>query len=162
MKVGFNHVGIGVADIHAGTRFYQNVLDCRVVEAPFEVRDTDDGGEQTIDVLKPPRFRRMFMAHLATADGVGIELFQLVDPPHEPRVPELEYWKSGLFHFCITDPDVAGRVERIVANGGRQLSKVWVNRPPNKEIVYCCDPWGTILEVYSHPYTEMYGMVEPR
>lgn len=153
----FNHVGIGVADIEAGVRFYTKALDCSVVMAPFEVRGDDVGGEQPRDVLKPPMLHRMLMAHLATTDEIGIELFQLIDPPHEPRVPQLEYWKSGVFHFCITDIDLEARLARIKSHGGRQLSKVWVNRPPARTMVYCCDPWGTIIEIYSHSYREMYG-----
>jgi hypothetical protein len=98
----------------------------------------------------------MYMAHIATSDGVGIELFQQIDPPHVPRVPQLEYWKSGVFHFCVTDPNLEGRVKRIVENGGRQLSKIWVNVPPDVRTVYCCDPWGTIIEVSSHSYEASY------
>lgn len=157
MNVTFNHVGIGVADIEVGVKFYAMALDCAVVVPPFEVRGEDVGGDQPRDVLKPPAFHRMLMAHLATADGIGIELFQLVDPVHEPRVPQLEYWKSGIFHFCITDFDLEARLAKIRAHGGRQLSKVWLNRPPAKHMVYCSDPWGTIIEIYSHGYREMYG-----
>ena len=156
MSVTFNHVGVGVADIELGVRFYTRALDCRVIAAPFEVRADDPGGDQPVDVLKPPTFRHMAMAHLATADGVGIELFQLIDPPHQPRLPQLEYWKSGVFHFCITDPDVEARLTRIRGHGGRQLSKVWLNREPDRYMAYCCDPWGTIIEIYSHSYCEMY------
>lgn len=157
MTVTFNHVGIGVADIEAGVQFYTSALDCDVIMPPFEVRGDDVGGEQPRDVLKPPMFNRMLMAHLTMSDGAGIELFQLIDPPHEPRVPQLEYWKSGVFHFCITDLDLETRLARIIARGGKQLSKVWLNQPPDGYMVYCCDPWGTIIEVYSHNYREMYG-----
>ena len=153
--LSFNHVGIGVADLDAAVGWYGRVLGLRLVRAPFEVRAELD--PQARDVLGPG-FGRMRMAHMATADGVGIELFQLLDPPHERREPALEFWKSGPFHVCLTAEDVAGVTRRVVESGGRQRSKVWLNRPPHptKRMVYLEDPWGTIIELYSHPYEVMY------
>jgi hypothetical protein len=31
---------------------------------------------------------------MVSVNGIGIELFQLLDPQHERRDPPLEYWKS--------------------------------------------------------------------
>lgn len=99
------------------------------------------------------------MSHLVTPDGIGVELFQLIDRPHQKRDPPLEYWKNGVLHFGITDLDIEARLATIIRNGGRQLSAVWLNRPPNSErkMVYCADPWGTIIEIYTHSYGEMYS-----
>ena len=52
------------------------------------------------------------MAHLAAANGVGFEIFQLIDPPHERKTQSLEYWKNGFFHICVTDPNVEELVEK--------------------------------------------------
>jgi catechol 2,3-dioxygenase-like lactoylglutathione lyase family enzyme len=157
VDIAFNHVGIGVADIQAGVSFYVSVFGCRTIVLHFDVRADSIEGIQAVDVLKPPEFGRMMMAHLAMPDGVGIELFQLIDPPHEPRMPQLEYWKSGVFHLCVTSHDIEKLRDLIVAHGGRQLSKIWVNRQPDMTMVYCADPWGTIIEVYSNTYLEMYS-----
>lgn len=160
-SVTFNHVGIGVADIVAAVAWYGEVFGLRLLRAPFEVRsDMEPGGEQARDVLGE-HFRHMRMAHMATADGVGIELFQLIDPPHERREPALEYWKSGVFHVALTTDDIATTARRVVEHGGRQRSAVWHNQPPHptKRMVYLEDPWGTIIELYSHPYVEMYEAV---
>ncbi|MES0179074.1 VOC family protein [Mesorhizobium sp. M0025] len=156
MKAAFNHIGIGVADIQDGIRFYTLSLDCRIIQGPRDVHARDVGGAQAVDVLKPPGFSHMRIAHLVMPDSTGIELFQLIDPPHEPRVPQLEYWKSGLFHFCFTDPDLLARLALIKMHGGGQLSEVWQNGAPDMRMVYCCDPWGTIIEIYSHSYVDMY------
>jgi catechol 2,3-dioxygenase-like lactoylglutathione lyase family enzyme len=157
MGKAFNHVGIGVADINAGVSFYTNAFDCRVVKPPIEVRADGPGGEQTVDVLGPPRFGRMFIAHLAMPDQCGVELFQVIDPPHEPRNSPLEYWRSGVFHFCVTDPDIEVRLQKLIDHGGKQLSKICINVPPDKRLVYCSDPWGTIIEIYTHAYADMYA-----
>lgn len=154
----FNHVGIGVADIERAVTFYVSVFGCRVLRSPFQVRSSDTRGEQPVDVLKPPLFKHMAMAHLATVNGIGIELFQLIDPPHEPRQPQLEYWKSGVFHLSFTSPDLERKLAELIEGGGMQLSEVWVNddRDESKKMVYCTDPWGTIIELYTHDYTDMY------
>jgi catechol 2,3-dioxygenase-like lactoylglutathione lyase family enzyme len=155
----FNHVGVGVSDLDQAVKWYRAVFGFTLLREPFEVR-TDDGsysGPQAADVLGN-RFRHMRMAHMASGNGVGIELFQLLDPPHEKRPTSLEYWKNGFFHICITDPDVAATVSRIVEHGGKQRSEIWSVEPQSKEhkICYCEDLFGNILEIYSHSYEKIY------
>src|SRR5262245_48085655 len=129
MNNGFNHVGIGVGDIQAAVAFYRDAFGCRVLRDVFEVTADGTDGEEAKDVLSSRPFKRMMMAHLATNDGVGVELFQLIDPPHERRQPELEYWKSGTFHFCMTAKDIDETVRRILEFGGRQISRSWPRDP---------------------------------
>ena len=157
-----NHVGVGVADVDQATIFYRAVFGCRVLRPPFEVRGDGPNGAQPRDVLKPPTFKRMRMAHLVAANGIGIELFQLIDPPYVRREPPLEYWKSGLFHFSMTVDDIEETLAALTAAGGSVLSKIWINDPedPFKRMVYCADPWGTIIELYSHSYIDMYARDE--
>lgn len=77
-----------------------------------------------------------------------------------PSVPRTtEYWKSGVFHFCIQDPDVEGLAARIVAAGGKQRMPVREYFPGEKpyRMVYMEDPLGNILEIYSHSYELTYS-----
>jgi catechol 2,3-dioxygenase-like lactoylglutathione lyase family enzyme len=149
-----------VSDLEQAIKWYHEVFGLPLLREPFEVR-TDDGsysGRQAANVFGT-RFRHMRMAHLSSANGVGIELFQLLDPPHERRTTSLEFWKNGFFHICVTDPDVEGAVARIVKNGGKQLSDIWAVKPELKDhkICYCEDIFGNIIEIYSHNYEQMYG-----
>src|SRR6202035_1495609 len=89
------------------------------------------------------RFRQAHQAHLLSANGVGLELFQFVDPPVSTLDDNFRYWQTGVFHVCVTDPNLEGLVTRVVANGGRQRTKIWTflpNRPC--KLVYCEDPFG--------------------
>jgi lactoylglutathione lyase family protein len=97
------------------------------------------------------------IAHLVTSDGVGVELFEFRGA--EPPSPDFEYWKSGVFHFCVQDPDVEGLAERIVAAGGKQRMPVRHYYPGDKpyRMVYCEDPFGNIVEIYSHSYELTYS-----
>ena len=158
MAYSFNHVGIGVGDIHRAVAFYRDAFGCRLLGDVFCVTSDGPGGEEAVDVLSSRPFRSMKMANLATIDGFGFELFQLLDPPHEPRDPPLEYWKSGTFHFCLTAPNIDATLQRILDLGGRQISRSW-QRDPNdasKRMVYCTDPWGTVIELYTHSFLDTY------
>jgi catechol 2,3-dioxygenase-like lactoylglutathione lyase family enzyme len=156
MDNGFNHVGVGVGDIVAAIGFYCEAFGCRVLRQASEVTGEGPEGEEARDVFSSRPLKKMMMAQLAAPDGVGIELFQLIDPPHEHRQPELEYWKSGTFHFCMTALNIDETLSRIIALGGRQISRIWprVSADPTKSrMVYCTDPWGTVIELRTHPFT---------
>ena len=155
----FNHIGISIPDLDAAIAWYHDVLGFDLVSGPFDVHFEPSGtGEQARDVLGRD-FKSMRMAHLATPNGIGIELFQLIDPPHEPKRDTVEYWRGGIFHLCLTHKDIEGLTQKIVDHGGRQLSKIWLERPPSTEhkMVYCTDPFGTVIEIYTHSYRAMQG-----
>lgn len=153
-----HHIAIGVADIEAAIAWYAEVLGYRVFTGPIELAIEDDRTGQLKDVLGP-RFRKLKIAHLSTGSGCGLELFESIDPPHERRDEDVEFWKSNIFHFCVMDPDIEGLLAKIVANGGRQLSKIWEDRPSGGtyRMAYCQDPWGTLIEVHTHSYEIVQG-----
>jgi hypothetical protein len=68
-------------------------------------------------------FQSMLQAHMVAANGFGLELFHLLDPPHQRREHPLEYWKSGFFHICVTDPNIEELASRMASYCGRQRSK---------------------------------------
>ena len=41
---------------------------------------------------------------------------------HTFYLPEnnFEYWRTGIFHFCVQDPDVEGLAQNIVDAGGKR------------------------------------------
>jgi catechol 2,3-dioxygenase-like lactoylglutathione lyase family enzyme len=155
----FNHVGVGVSDLEQAIQWYGTVFGFVLLGGPFEVhRDGSHAGRQATEVLGKP-FQKMRMAHLTTGNGIGFELFQLLDPSHERRSPALEFWKNGFFHVCITDPNIENAVNRIVERGGKQLSQIWQidEAVPGYSMCYCEDPFGNILEIYTHSYDQLYG-----
>ena len=107
-----------------------------------------------------PRFVRTRQAHLLSANGVGIELFQFLDPTVAAPDDNFRYWQTGIFHLCITDPDLDGLVARVVAGGGRQRTKIWTFLPGRPyQLVYCEDPFGNIIEAFSHSYAETFSNI---
>lgn len=59
------------------------------------------------------------MAHLPTADPIGVELFEFKNQENPDN--NFGYWATGIFHFCVQDPNVEELAEKIVAAGGKNL-----------------------------------------
>ena len=113
----FSHIGISVPDVKAAVKFYTEVLGWYLITEPTEITEDDSAiGVMCTDVFGPDwgSFR---IAHMSTGDKIGVELFEFAN--YEPRENNFEYWKPGVFHFCVQDPDVEGLAERIVAAGGK-------------------------------------------
>src|SRR5260370_4317434 len=99
-----NHIGVGVADIRRAIQWYQEVLGFTLLMEPTEVRA--EPGTNARDVLGKT-FNAMLQAHMVSVNGIGLELFQLLDPPHERREPSLGYWERGVFYIFVYDSDIA-------------------------------------------------------
>jgi lactoylglutathione lyase family protein len=153
----FSHIGVSVPDLERAVDFYTSVLGWYLIMPPTEIEEDDSAiGVMCKDVFGEG-FGSFRIAHLSTSDGIGVELFQF----RNQKQPEnnFEYWKTGVFHFCVQDPDVEGLAERIVAAGGKQRMPVRHYFPDEKpyRMVYCEDPFGNLLEIYSHSYELTYS-----
>jgi catechol 2,3-dioxygenase-like lactoylglutathione lyase family enzyme len=126
----FSHIGLSVTDLEKAVKFYTEVFGFYVIMPPTEI--TED-------------------------DSIGIEIFEF--PNAEDPENNFEYWKTGIFHFCFQDPDIESLAKKIVAHGGKQRMPVREYYPGEKpyRMVYCEDPFGNIIELYSHSYELTYS-----
>ncbi|MEM8809679.1 MAG: VOC family protein [Cyanobacteria bacterium P01_G01_bin.38] len=153
-----NHIGLTVSDLDKAINWYQEILGYRLILGPLDILPDDTHFGQLAKDLLGDRLCHGRFAHLATGNQVGLELFEFGDPEAGPRSGEMEYWKNGYFHICITDPDIEGLAKRIVASGGKQRSQVWEIFPGSERyLVYTEDPWGNVIEIYSHSYELTWG-----
>ena len=153
----FSHIGLSVPDLDAAVTFYAEVLGFYVIMAPTEVvEDDSDIGRMCTDVFGPG-WQRLRIAHLSTADRIGIELFEFEG--NAAPADNLDFRRHGTFHFAIQDPDLEGLLARIVAAGGRQRMPVREYFPGKKpyRMVYVEDPFGIVFELYSHGYELTYS-----
>jgi len=153
----FSHIGVSVIDLEAAVEFYSTVLGWYVIMEPTVIEEDDSAiGVMCTDVFGPDwgSFR---IAHMSTGDRLGVEFFEFRNAERPEN--NFEYWKTGIFHFCVQDPDVEGLAAKIVAAGGKQRTSVHYYYPDDKpyRMVYCEDPFGNILEVYSHSYELTYS-----
>jgi lactoylglutathione lyase family protein len=156
--ITFSHVGITVPELEKAVEFYSKAFGLYVIMAPTEIRHDDSAIGQMCDDVFGPGWGSFRIAHLSTGDGIGIELFEF--PNTKPERKPFEYWRLGIFHICVQDQDLEERVKTIVSLGGRQrMSQVRYYYPGQKpyRMVYCEDPFGNIIELYSHSYELTYS-----
>ncbi|HCN58129.1 MAG TPA: lactoylglutathione lyase family protein [Exiguobacterium sp.] len=153
----FSHIGLSVPNLEQAISFYSEVMGWYTIMEPSDVVEDDSPiGVMCTDVFGAGwgKFR---IAHMATGDRVGIELFEF--PNNEQPDNNFEFWKTGIFHYAIQDPDIEGMVEKIVAHGGKQRMPIREYYPGEKpyRMVYCEDPFGNLVELYSHSYELTYS-----
>lgn len=156
--LAFNHAGVTVPDIFAAVDWYSRVLGLTHIMGPRLLEPASAATHETPSIFGP-RFARAYQAHLLTANGTGIELFQFVEPPVAEREEEnMAYWRRGPWHLCFTHPDVPGMAQRIEENGGKLRNAPTFFVPGRPwQLVYCEDPWGTVIEIISHSYAEIFS-----
>ena len=97
---------------------------------------------------------------MTSANGVGIELFQFLEPapaPHQDK-SKIEYWKTGYFHICLAEPNIEECADKIASTGGKRRTDVMELVPgPDKKICFCEDPFGNVIEIYSHSYEQFWA-----
>ena len=68
---------------------------------------------------------------------------------------------QGYFHICLIADDIEELADKIANSGGKKRSEIW-NTWKGKPyyLVYCEDPFGNIIELYSHSTETMYANKE--
>jgi len=154
-----NHIGLAVPDLDAAIDWYGAVLGFEIFAGPFDLTSGDAAfGSLIQEVL--PGARRFRLAHLATGNGVGLELFEFVDPPAKLDTSADIPPQHGFFHLCVTDPDPEILAARIVEHGGRRRTRVWTATSGDPyRFIYTEDPWRNLIEIYSHDYQRTYANI---
>lgn len=156
-SLAFNHLGLTVPDIFGAIEWYGEVFGATHIMGPRLLAFDSRGTGETSSVFGS-KFRRAYQAHLLFANGVGLELFQFVEPKVEPADPAMPYWIAGPFHFAVTHPDVDGLAELIAQKGGRKRTEPTSFVPGRPwRLCYCADPWDIVIEIVSHSYAEMFA-----
>jgi len=154
----FSHIGLTVPDINKAVTFYQEVMGWYVIVPPSTVKKENDNAitRMCIDVFGD-EWEEFDIAHVSTADGIGIELFSF--PHGDKSPPEFKPFDTGLFHFCVQDPDIETLTKKIVEAGGKQRMPIRKYFPDDKpySMVYVEDPFGIVFEIYTHSYELTYS-----
>ena len=149
--ISSNHIGVGVPDLNKAVRWYHEVLGFNIVTEPMEGSADNSHLGMILRDIFGSSFKKLRLAHMSFANHVGFEIFEFVDPKEEQQENNFEYWKTGFFHIGITDPNIEELAKRIAEKGGKQRNKIWEIFPSKPyKIVYCEDPFGNIIEIYTH------------
>ena len=150
-----NHIAVSVPSLDEAVKWYREVLGFTTVKQTegFVVDDSLIG--MAVKDIHGPRLKKMRMAWLSSANQIGFEIIEYVEPKAERRLDNFEYWKSGFIHICITDPNIEELCKRISESGGKQRSKIWEIVPDKGyKIAFCEDPFGNVIEIYDHSYEQ--------
>lgn len=154
----FSHIGITVPDINKAVNFYHEVMGWYIIMPPSIVKKESDTtiGQMCIDVFGD-EWDEFEIAHMSTSEGIGVELFSF--PHGEKEAPEFNPFNTGLFHFCVQDPEIEALTKKIVDFGGKQRMPIREYYPKEKpfKMVYVEDPFGIVFEIYSHSYELTYS-----
>ena len=151
-----NHIAVSVPDLDKAVKWYQEVFGFNVINGPVEIVVDDSPLGVILKDIHGPNLKKMRIVWLSSGNQIGIEIFEYIDPKAERRTNDnFEYWKSGFFHICITDPNIEELCKKISESGGKQRSKIW-DLVPNKgyKIAFCEDPFGNVIEIYTHGYEQ--------
>ena len=158
MAIAVNHVAVTVTDINEAAGWYSRVLDFELLAGPILIDVESDSNSETALRMKAifgAGVGKFWMCHMLSSNRVGIELFEFVKPKSQKREDNFEYWKTGFFHLCITDAQITQMAEKIAAAGGKMRTRVFQTQP-GKQICFCEDPFGNVIEIYSHAYEDFW------
>jgi catechol 2,3-dioxygenase-like lactoylglutathione lyase family enzyme len=146
-----NHIAFSVPDLYQAMEWYKKVLGFTIVKEPVEFVADDSLRGMAAKDMHGPSLKKMRTALLSSANQVGFEIFEYVDPKTERRMDNFEYWKSGFFHICIIDANIEELCRKICETGGKQRSKIWEIVPDKGyKMALCEDPFGNIIQIITH------------
>jgi catechol-2,3-dioxygenase len=106
------------------------------------------------------QFKKLRLLWLSSNNNIGFEIFQFINPKSVEDSKQSEYRSSGMIHISITEPNVEDLVKKVTETGGKKVSKIWeLNQEKNHRLVFYEDPFGNIIETYSHSYEQIHANV---
>jgi catechol 2,3-dioxygenase-like lactoylglutathione lyase family enzyme len=152
------HVGLTVPRLEAAVEWYRRVLGFETIASPTEVRADVGHAGRLASAVFGPGFVALRQAHLGSASAVALELFEFAETNPAAAPDGFDYSRSGWFHLCVVDRDIEGLCRLIEGSGGRRLTAVMpIFEQGPYRMCYCQDPFGNVLEVYTHTHEQTYS-----
>jgi catechol 2,3-dioxygenase-like lactoylglutathione lyase family enzyme len=156
------HIGLTVPALGPAVRWYRDVLGFELLAEPVTVRAREGHAGKLASSVFGPAFGELRQAHLAAANGVALELFEFREPAGESRPNDFAYWHHGWFHLCVVDQEIDALCAVIEQAGGRRRTDILTIFAGGPErMCYCEDPFGNIIEVYTHTHERTYANRSP-
>lgn len=152
-----NHIAISVPDVERALKWYQEVMGFTIIRGPTELATDDTQIGNVLQNIFGSKFKKLRIVWMSSANNVGFEIFQFIEPKQLIENRQIEYWRGGVIHIAVTERNIEGLVKKATETGGRQL-KIW-ELNPNKpyKLVFRSDPFGNIIEIYSHSFEQFHA-----
>jgi catechol 2,3-dioxygenase-like lactoylglutathione lyase family enzyme len=152
-----------VPNLEDASRFLEEALDAKPIYDDVKRDQTPMKGvqvERQLDLV--PGTSLVAMRMLRVANGPGIELFEVQSPHQQPPARPSDL---GLQHFAVYVDDIDAAVERFVAAGGELVAApsptITLEAGPGNAYSYVKTPWGTVIELITHPSPGAYEKETP-
>ncbi len=153
-----NHIAISVPDLDKALKWYQEVLGFVIVRGPTGLSADDPQIGKALQDIFGSEFKRLRLVWLSSSNNIGFEIFEFISPKSVRENKQSQCWRGGVIHISITEPNVENFVKKVSESGGRQLSMIWeLNPEKHHKLVFCEDPFGNIIEIYSHSFEQFHS-----
>lgn len=86
-----NHIAISVPDLDTGINWYQEVMGFTIVRGPAELTYDDIHIGKALRNIFGSQFKRLRIVWMTSANSIGIELFQFMQPEQLAHKKQVEY-----------------------------------------------------------------------
>lgn len=142
-----NHIAISVPDVVAAEKWYTETLGFHILRARA-IQDRAVTPNSPIFTIYPGTLNKVHVAYLSAGNGVGVELFEFMDPKMDTDTQanfEKTYFHGGFFHMAVTVPDLDATCAKVLKAGGRKIGE---SVPIfGHTAAYVADPWGNVVEL---------------
>ena len=153
-----NHIAVSVPDLDKAVKWYHEVLGFNILTKEIEGKSDNSHLGKILSDIFGVDFKKLRLVHMSFKNQIGFEVFEFIEPKAERPANNFEFWKTSFFHISITEPDIEAITKKIVENDGKQRSQIWqAFRDKPYKIVFCEDPFGNIIEIYTHSYEEFWS-----
>ena len=157
-SISINHIAISVPDVKKGMKWYQEVMGFTIVRGPVELTSDNIQVGKALNNIFGSKFKRLRIVWMSSANNIGVEIFQFIQPKQLIKKKQIEYWSGGVIHIAVTERNVEHLLSKVTKTGGKQISKLWELDPKkHHKLVFCSDPFGNIIEIYSHSFEQFHA-----
>jgi catechol 2,3-dioxygenase-like lactoylglutathione lyase family enzyme len=97
-----NHIAIAVPDVAAAKEWYCSILGFRALKPEPRLTDRSAAPSAPIFKIYDNKLMKVKICFLVGGNGVGIELFEFMDPPMSEQAG-FNYTRGGYFHMGELD-----------------------------------------------------------
>ena len=131
------------------------IYDCW---GPVELTSDDIQVGKALKNIFGSKFKKLRIVWMSSANNIGVEIFQFIQPKQLIEKKQIEYWSGGIIHIAVTERNIEHLLSKVTKTGGKQISKLWELDPKkHHKLVFCSDPFGNIIEIYSHSFEQFHA-----
>ena len=96
-----NHIAVSVSNLEEAIKWYQDILGFTLIKQPIEFVADESLTGMAVKDFHGPNLKKMKIAWLTSANQVGFEIIEYLEPKAERRADSFEYLEIRNYpYFC--------------------------------------------------------------